>query len=153
MTRVARAAVGILLVVGVGIVAVCNGQSKPPAGGAHYDTQVEFSVTREDISVSRPVAVVSIKEQAANPFQWIVKGLPSDTYLEIDFHVQDGRKGPFDVPVPEIRGRYTFDKPTTIKAGSLPGKWPGFWKYDVVLREQKTNREIRAIDPAIIIMD
>lgn len=158
MTRFGKLAFGVLTILAVAGVTLCVGETrKPAAWPADYgpDTQVNLSSDGNSIKVDRPVAIISRKASAKQPFQWVIGSLPDGYTLEIDFRVQDSRKGPFGPPFPDavVEGRYAGAANKTLGAGTLAETGPReVWKYDVVLRDRE-NKHKTAIDPAIIIME
>ncbi len=157
MTRFGKLAFGVLSVLAVAGVTLCGGETrKPAAWPPEYgpDTQVNLSSDGNTITVDRAVAIVSRQASLKQPFQWVIGSLPDGYTLEIDFRVQDTRKGPFGPPADTVvQGRYVGTANKTLRAGSLAETGPReVWKYDVVLRDRE-NKQKTAIDPAIIIME
>ena len=73
--------------------------------------------------------------------------------VEIDFHIKGNEKGPFPLNVGDrharTRGRYVVDGSATIM--TLQPDDTGYWKYDVVVREIRSRRDIAAIDPGVMV--
>ena len=73
--------------------------------------------------------------------------------VEIDFHIKGNEKGPFPLNVgdhhAQTRGRYVVDGSATIM--TLQPDDTGYWKYDVVVREIRSRRDIAAIDPGVMV--
>jgi len=73
--------------------------------------------------------------------------------VEIDFHIKGNEKGPFPLNVGDrharLRGRYALEGCGTIV--TLQPDDTGYWKYDVVVREVKTRRDLAAIDPGVLV--
>lgn len=157
MTRFGKVTLGVLTVLALAGVTLCNGQSQARAAWPTEhgpDTQVALSSDGQTITVSRPVAILSRAASKATPFTWAIGTLPDGDKLEIDFRVQGARKGPFTRPEQskDPQGRYTATANQTIAAGPLPGEGREVWKYDVILRDKDGNHKT-AIDPAVIIME
>jgi hypothetical protein len=158
MPRFGKLALGVLTILAVAGVTLCVGETrKPAAWPSEYgpDTQVKLSSDGKTITVENAVAIVSRRASIKQPFQWVIGSLPDGYTLEIDFRVQDTRKGPFGPPGADavVPGRYVGTANRTLAAGTLAETGPReVWKYDVVLRDRE-SRHKTAIDPAIIIME
>jgi len=73
--------------------------------------------------------------------------------VEVDFHIKGNEKGPFPLnvgdPCARTRGRYVLDGTGTIV--TLQPDDTGYWKYDVVVREVRTRRDLAAVDPGVMV--
>src|SRR5262245_15856992 len=120
MTRLAKLATGALSIVVVAAVTVCNGQvPKGHEGSYKPDAEVEITSDGKTITVKPLVALVSIADQKAHPFQWVIGKLPEGFTLEIDINAEGSRKGPFrrvkDGNGPWAMGRYTGSSEAKLK--------------------------------------
>jgi hypothetical protein len=153
MTRVGRLSLGVLTVLALGVVTLCNGQPSPKTtpGGYLPDTQVTFESDGERITATPAIALVS--RRSTTPFKWVIGKLPEGYTVEIDFRVQGTRKGPFGRVPGGVQGRYAGTSGQTLPAGDLSATGEReVWKYDLVVRDRDGNHRT-ALDPAIIIME
>jgi len=139
-----RSAVGLAVL----FVAACAGaQTKPPARVANpfpEDTKVTFDVR------SKTVEPLIALLRPGSSIELTVVGLGAGQSLEIDFHAQGGKKGPFAKTGGNVRGRYVFKGDSTLPSGAEDAGKVEAWKFDVILRGEG-EADVWAIDPMIVV--
>jgi hypothetical protein len=82
---------------------------------------------------------------------WLVMG-PEGYTSEVDFHAQDGKKGPFPrTPVSArnpVRGRYYLKGGENFRTQNPDRK--GYWKYDVKVWDP-SGEQVGCKDPGVLI--
>lgn len=113
------------------------------SGSFPLDAQVVFDVDVAARTVS--VEPMVFLQRLGGGVDFVAHGLVGGYTLEIDFKTQDGARGPFSRGAALARGRYTLDTRTpSLSSGASDRK--GFWKYEVVLRDERGD-DVVAIDP------
>ncbi len=152
MTRVAKVALGVITFLAAGG-AVCDGQGQSKSrrsveASVLIDEQIVLNADADKkvISIDTPIAII----KHGTKFSWAVT-VPAGYELEIDFRVQDSRKGPFARPSSGFTGRYVAKEGTSvIPAGDVAVRRRGVYKNDVILWKVNPREDVAAIDPMII---
>ncbi len=110
---------------------------------------IEFDRARKSISVTPEHALIFFEA----PLAWRIRGLESMHHVEIDFSLYGSVKGPFRWPSGDpgsnpVRGRFVQRGDGEIN--SAPSDKVGYWKYTVIVRDDR-NKDLASIDPGVMI--
>jgi hypothetical protein len=150
----------VLLTAGLVLFVACrHADAQKPTSGAPasvpYTREIVVDASAGQVNVTPRISLV----QPGGTVTFVVKGLGTGQTVEIDFRVENvfdekgallkAWKGPYTALGDQVRGRYTFSAgsgPVTVTYQQDLGD--GVWKYDVVLRDGKTD--VRAVDPMTV---
>ncbi len=153
-----------LLVLGLGCGPTASAPEAPPKNTDCVPVDKVVAVTASSSKVDVDIEAALIK--TGGSIGWSIKGLPAGYSLEIDFHAQGTRKGPFQATAELIRARakeksnvvslgdrYTVTGAVageTVLVTSFPAAYSGVWKYAVTVRDAG-GAVAAAIDPMIVV--